>query len=641
MTLNIDGDFFNEVATYRDKSLRDYQEDSKQKIYNLWKETDTVLLQMPTGTGKTKLFVSIINDLAHYCETHFENKKEHIKILILAHRKELIEQITNEIRNVFHLNCSKIDATENIAPELSEPICVASIQTLNRRIEKWRKHPFNFIIVDEAHHIKGKSYRRILNTFDKAKILGVTATPYRMNEEGLRQEFKELIVSPSIKEFIDAGWLSNYEYYSIKKSNEFYKHLSDVPLDSYGDYSPIPLWNYCKPDKIQAEIVATYLQYAKGKKGIVYTINKQHNSLLCKEFRRCGISAYGIDCDTPPEERATIINKFRHGQISILCNVDIFTEGFDCPDVEFVQLARPTKSLGLYLQQVGRGLRKSEFKEKVIFLDNVGLYNRFGLPSAKRQWAHHYVGKSANEYGKEYAEDKDREPSFSLKKRLSDLSEGNEEIHLIETTGLNEIKKEQEIEFVSSFYDTLNRIVESIFENNLNAYHKYIEGYTQENCLTFSSDIIEDILNPCPNIKAKVTDMDKMRSRLENDFKPIIRNNEIDYVEYKNLDDLISFATNKVKTIFKKKLAESQVYNFVLLDKFTANQLLVFFEKRYGEKHNMTKKFKKYCDLFDSNETWESVKNVYFMRKHIKKTHISKYVYDNITIERSYDEYYE
>ena len=129
----------------------------------------------------------------------------------------------------------------------------------------------------------------------------------------------------------------------------------------------------CDNDRVRAQVVKAYLDYAKGKRGIVYTINKLHNKNLCRQFNEKGIKAVAIDSDTPKVLREKYIEQFRRGEFLIICNVNLFTEGFDCPDIEFVQLARPTKSLALYLQQVGRGLRISDNKEKTLFLDNVGL----------------------------------------------------------------------------------------------------------------------------------------------------------------------------------------------------------------------------------------------------------------------------
>ena len=127
--------------------------------------------------------------------------------------------------------------------------------------------------------------------------------------------------------------------------------------------------------------------------GIIYAISKEHATNLAALYNAKGVTAVAIDCDTPKEERKSLIDDFKEGKIQVLVNVEIFTEGFDCPDVSFIQLARPTRSLALYLQQVGRGLRIVPGKEKTIIIDNVGLYNYFGLPDANRKWQYHFNGR--------------------------------------------------------------------------------------------------------------------------------------------------------------------------------------------------------------------------------------------------------
>ena len=146
-------------------------------------------------------------------------------------------------------------------------------------------------------------------------------------------------------------------------------------------------------DGIRADILDAYQRYAGGKKAIVYTISRAHNIHLAEKFKSAGIVSAAIDSETPKEKRDEIVGKFRRGNIQVLFNVNIFSEGFDCPDVEVIQLARPTKSLSMYLQQVGRGLRPAEGKERLLILDNVGLYNKFGFPSARRKWRYHFEGK--------------------------------------------------------------------------------------------------------------------------------------------------------------------------------------------------------------------------------------------------------
>lgn len=159
-----------------------------------------------------------------------------------------------------------------------------------------------------------------------------------------------------------------------------------------GDFVNADLDNTFNNQRIRSKVYESYKRFADGRKGIIYAINKLHASKIAELYCSHGINAVAIDCDTPKEERQELISKFKTGEITVLVNVEIFTEGFDCPDVSFIQLARPTKSLALYLQQVGRGLRIVEGKEKTIIIDNVGLYNYFGLPDANRKWQYHFKG---------------------------------------------------------------------------------------------------------------------------------------------------------------------------------------------------------------------------------------------------------
>jgi superfamily II DNA or RNA helicase len=416
-----------------DEQLRDYQLENKLKIYNLWIDNQSVMLQMPTGTGKTRLFASIVKDIHNL---GIQNKKAY-KVLILAHRQELIKQISENIGVRYGIAHGKI-MSKNWEEEFY-PTQVASIQTLVRRLNKWEYKNFDFIIIDEAHHALATTYIKICDTFPDAKILGVTATPYRLGKGSLKKIFETLIVSYSISHFIKNGYLSEYEYYSVRPNSKIQNLIDDInEFDFDGDYAEKALSNTFDKEKIRANLLETYFKYASGRKGIIYTINKKHNEHVCKMFNDAGIVTSAIDSDTNTDERNKIVRDFKNGNIQILCNVNIFSEGFDCPDVEFIQLARPTKSLSMYLQQVGRGFRIHEEKDKVIFLDNVGLYNRFGLPSANRMWQHHFDGKKTGE--DEY------KPSFKNNDEISfieiepDIEEGNEKIELIFRTNTNNEK---------------------------------------------------------------------------------------------------------------------------------------------------------------------------------------------------------
>ncbi len=380
---------FSEIKQKNTK-LRPYQVEMKQNVFKEWQNGNkSVMMQMPTGTGKTMLFASIIKDLWN----HFYDNPPLKKFLIIVHRKELVEQVQKTLYDKYGLAHGTIQSGKR--DNEMYHIQVAMVQTLARekRLNKWKDNEFDFIICDEAHHILADSYQKIRKAFPEAYLLGVTATPYRLNRQPFTDTFDILVRSKPISKFIKEGYLSEYEYYSIAPTSKLQLEIYNLKVENTGDYSEEAMTNALDNRKIRAKVVKTWLKHANGKKTIVYTINKEHNQNLCQEFIKIGYKCVAIDSDTPKEERDNYVNQFRKGEITIICNVNIFSEGFDCPDVECIQLARPTKSLSMYLQQVGRGLRISKNKGKTIFLDNVGLYNIFGLPSSNRQWQYHFEGK--------------------------------------------------------------------------------------------------------------------------------------------------------------------------------------------------------------------------------------------------------
>ena len=416
---------FNDLNPYRDKTLREYQIEGKAKIYQMWTQMRSIMYQMPTGTGKTKLFVSIARDLFDWGA----QRKTAVKILFLAHRIELLDQISENLGIKYNLAHAMI-ASQN-REQKNYPLQIASVQTLIRRLDRWTDKDFDVIIIDEAHHVKADSYKKILRAFPRAKVLGVTATPYRMSHESFRPEFDELITSAPVAKFIKDKWLCDYEYYSIRPESRIQMDINSISrfaLD--GDYLDEAAADILDKDEIRAGIVSTYERYAKGKKGIIYTITKAHNAHICSQFISKGYKAVAIDDKTPAETRKQYVDDFRRGKIEIICNVNIFSEGFDCPDLEFIQLARPTKSLSMYLQQVGRGLRPAEGKDKLIILDNVGLYNRFGFPSARRHWRRHFEGLPVD-YTDPFGS---RSVDGRFVSFIDDFEEGNEEVEMLHTT---------------------------------------------------------------------------------------------------------------------------------------------------------------------------------------------------------------
>ena len=485
---------FTKLDPAKDGTLRDYQVENKKKIYEAWQSCRSVMLQMPTGTGKTRLFVSIARDIFDYGASI----KRTYKVLILAHRKELIEQISDHLGQKYRLAHGLI-ISQNIEQK-KYSMQVGSVPTLNRRLERWEDKNFDVIIIDEAHHVKAKSYKKIIDLYPNAKIIGVTATPYRLNHAGFRPEFDELIVSPSVAEFIKRGYLCEYDYYSIRPNSELQKQIDRMKLDFEGDYKESEMMDVMDRDFIRADILDTYQRYAGGKKAIVYTINRKHNVHLAEKFKAANIVSAAIDSETPKEKRDELVNKFRRGDIRVLFNVNIFSEGFDCPDVEVIQLARPTKSLSMYLQQVGRGLRPADGKERLLILDNVGLYNKFGFPSARRKWKYHFEGQDVDETPSAHRADREEE------REVKDIFEGNEEVAMlhtsvdeeIETTALNSVTrnyKDNFIDFACQKNDA--HMVQSYVRNIENTLDEFIRNHINPSFMSIFNTVdvkeIEDL----------------------------------------------------------------------------------------------------------------------------------------------------
>lgn len=509
---------FSSLKFHKDEQLRDYQLENKLKIYEHLEVHQSVMLQMPTGTGKTRLFASIVKDIHNLS---IKDKKAY-KVLILAHRNELIKQISENVGIQYGIAHGKI-MSKNWEEDYY-PTQVASVQTLIRRLDKWGDKKFDFIIIDEAHHALAQSYVKICNEFPDAKILGVTATPYRMSKSSFRSMFDELIISYSISEFIKRGYLSEYEYYSIKPSSKIQNLVDNInEFDFDGDYAEKALSNSFDKDKIRANLLDTYFKYANGKKGIIYTINKRHNEHVCNLYINAGIIAKAIDSDTNHEERNRIVKDFKNGNIQILCNVNIFSEGFDCPDVEFIQLARPTKSLSMYLQQVGRGFRIHEDKEKVIFLDNVGLFNRFGLPSANRKWLKHFNGSKDSE---EFSQDNNSNETvrFIEIDIETDIEEGNEEFELI----YNSNKEEDSIIIDKIEFDKIEDFDLFVYENenidinNLNSDREYYFDLLLNYDESVHKTLYESLLNEFDEI-----DQEDTRIKKYTHIKKILLNNKL------------------------------------------------------------------------------------------------------------------
>ena len=520
--------------------LFDYQEDMKERIEKALRLHRSVMAQMPTGTGKTVLLASVVES--------FLREHSNCNVWIVAHRRELVSQIQETIERVFSkitpslftikegnfskthpssltlkggstshpdpltlrgeggnrpTRCSeplrsKVGGPSKVSPDclsasaFNVPIKAVSIQWLSKHYDEIEEEP-GMIVIDEAHHALAKTYKGMWDRFPKAKFLGLTATPCRLNGKGFTDLFDVLVQSWSVPEFISKGRLATYDFVSIKSDGVTQRLIDSLQKrGADGDYQNKEMDMLLNKKPSIERLYQSLEEFGKDRKGIVYAINISHANAIAEFYREHGIAAVAIDSKTPASERRMLIERFKASSLSfskitpslftlkegstshpdpltlrgeggnrptrcseplrskvggpskvspdcagwdrltdtclragdglgatclrptdglapiqVLVNVDIFSEGFDCPDVEFVQLARPTLSLAKYLQMVGRGLRVAKGKKNCVIIDNVGLYRVFGLPSQVWNWNAMFEGKL--KVGKRKETPKDRE----------------------------------------------------------------------------------------------------------------------------------------------------------------------------------------------------------------------------------------
>ena len=381
--------------------LFDYQEDMKERIEKALRLHRSVMAQMPTGTGKTYLLTAVIDS--------FVSNNPMEKVWIVAHRRELVSQIDETIRKFHSYYASNTSS-------LLSSVKAMSIQWLMRHCDEIEEEP-GLIVIDEAHHALAKTYKEMWERFPKAKFLGLTATPCRLNGKGFTDLFDVLVQSWGVPEFISKGRLATYDFVSIKSDGVTQRLIDSLQKrGADGDYQNKEMDMLLNKKPSIERLYRSLEEFGKDRKGIVYAINISHAQKITKLYQEHGVKAIAIDSKTPTTERQQDIEAFKKGDIQVLVNVDIFSEGFDCPDVEFVQLARPTLSLAKYLQMVGRGLRVAKGKKNCVIIDNVGLYRVFGLPSQVWNWNAMFEGKL--KVGKKKETAKERE--FFLMSKLQD-----------------------------------------------------------------------------------------------------------------------------------------------------------------------------------------------------------------------------
>ena len=323
------------------------------------------LYVLPTGGGKSLTFSFI---------AHGAGAKGN-RVYILSHRQELIDQISAAL----DLTGTPHGFIAAGYPTLDAPVQIASVQTLVRRLDRTPQP--DLIVIDEAHHARAETFERVIREWPKAKLLGVTATPIRLSGEGLGTIFDHLIVGPSMRELIDGGYLAPYRMFRPPTAD-----ASDLPRRG-GEFVTAAAEALMNKPAITGSALAHYRQHADGRPALVFCVSIKHAKSVADQFREAGYSAFSIDGTMERTVRRGVVDDFRAGRIQVITSVALLEEGFDVPGAHVGIFLRPTQSLGLYLQQIGRVLRPCEGKSHALLLDHVGNCYRHGLPHAPREWS--------------------------------------------------------------------------------------------------------------------------------------------------------------------------------------------------------------------------------------------------------------
>lgn len=352
-------------------ALRSYQSDVIDRLrasVNAGKRAP--LLVAPTGSGKTVMAAAIIQGAVGYKQS----------VLFLAHRRELVHQAHQKLFE------AGVDAGVILAghpPRPGAAVQVASVATLWRRAVRgsaMSMPPANLILIDEAHHARSTTYRRIVAAYPNAIVIGLTATPCRADGRGLGMVFDDLVEAPSVSELVAGGFLVPTKVYAPDRPD-----LAGVKT-SRGDYVEKQLAETMDQPKLVGSIAEHWLRLAPDRKTVLFATGVAH-SLHCRdELRRGGAMAEHIDGGTPVEEREAILAAFSKGSVDVICNAMVLTEGWDCPDASALIMARPTKSISLYRQMLGRVMRPAPGKLDALILDHAGAVFEHGLPEEPIAW---------------------------------------------------------------------------------------------------------------------------------------------------------------------------------------------------------------------------------------------------------------
>lgn len=347
--------------------LRDYQQQLIADIRTEFRGMNrSVLVQLATGGGKTVTSAYMVKNAAARGR----------RCWWVVHRREIILQASRTFWSM------EIPHSLVMGGAIGDPdamVQVGSVQTLARRLDKLP--PPDLIIFDEAHHMGAAQYQAIYDAYPRAQIIGLTATPWRLDGRGLGTWFEAMVQGPSVTDLMEQGALCDYQLYAPSSAS-----VAGVASQG-GDFKRGELAAVMDKPSIVGDAVGHYRRLAGGKRAIVFAVSIAHSQHVAEQFTAAGIAAAHVDGSMDTGARDAIVEDFAAGRIQVLSNADLFGEGFDVPAVEAVILLRPTQSLSLHLQQIGRGLRPAPGKPCAIILDHAGNAMRHGLPDDDREWS--------------------------------------------------------------------------------------------------------------------------------------------------------------------------------------------------------------------------------------------------------------
>jgi DNA repair protein RadD len=350
--------------------LRPYQTDIAAELERHVDRGDrSILLVAPTGSGKTVIASDIIASTIR-------------RVLVIAHRREIVNQTSDKLtaRGVAH---GIIQSGDNDKLRPQARVQVASIQTLHARAirSSTMLMPLaDLLIIDEAHHACAMTYQKAIEAYPNAIILGLTATPCRGDGRGLGGIFKTMIQCPQVPDLIEQGYLVRARVYAPVDPD-----LRGVRTVA-GDYVESQLAERMDRDKLVGDIVTHWFKFGERRRTVAFGCSVGHSVHIRDEFIKAGVRAEHLDGTTPKDEREAILARLASGDTEVVTNCMVLTEGFDCPDIGCIVLARPTRKMGLFRQMIGRGLRPADGKSDCIILDHSGAVFRHGLPEDRVEW---------------------------------------------------------------------------------------------------------------------------------------------------------------------------------------------------------------------------------------------------------------